>query len=80
MQCFGKVPAALTTHSVSETHTILDNRLSTVETILNELKQELTKQISKCHHILTSKDKAKPSETIASTAVRTMNEEKERER
>ena len=37
-QCFGKVPAALTTYSISEKHTILDNRLSIVEIKLNELK------------------------------------------
>jgi len=79
-QCFGKVPAALTTYAISEKHTILDNRLSTVETKLNELKQELTEQISKCHDLLTSKDKAEPSEFMASTIVSTMNEEKERDR
>ena len=70
----------MSTYSISEKHTILDNRLSDVETKLTELKQELTQQISKCHDILTSKDKAKPSETIASTIVSTMNEEKEKER
>ena len=79
-QCYGKVPAALTTYSISEKHTIFDNCLSTVETTLNELKLELTKQISKCHDILTSKDKTKASESLASTIVSTMNEEKERER
>ena len=69
----------MTTYSISEKHTILDNCLSTVETKVNELKLELTKQISKCHDILTFKDKAKPSESLASTIVSTMNEEKERE-
>ena len=54
------------------------NQLS-VETKLNELKQELTEQISKCHNTLTSKDKAKPSKSIPSTIVNTINEEKERE-
>ena len=50
---------------------------------MNELKQELTKQISKCNDIplksVFTKDKAKPSETIANTIVCTMNEEKQRE-
>ena len=44
------------------------------------LEQELTEQISKCHDILTSKDKAKSSQSIASTIVSTMNEEKDKER
>ena len=70
----------MTTYSISEKHTILDNCLSTVETTLNKLKLELTKQISKCHDILTSKNKTKASESLASTIVSTMNEEKEKER
>ena len=67
-------------HSISEKHTILDNRLSIVKAKLNELKQELTEQISKCHDTLTSKDKAKSSQSIVSTIVSTMNEEKDKER
>ena len=60
---------------------ILDSRVSTVESKLNELKQELAAQISKCYETLTSKDKSpEPPTAIASTIVNTLNEEKERER
>ena len=58
---------------------MLDNQLSTVETKLNELKQELSEQISKCHAILTSEGKGlKPPKFITSTIVSTINAEKER--
>ena len=60
---------------------ILDNRVSTVESKLNELKQELAAQISKYHETLTSKDKShEPPTAITNTIVNTLNEEKERER
>ena len=65
-QCFGKVPAALSTYSISEKHTTLDNRLSTE---LNELKQELTANFKMSQHsyVLTSECKALKPEFIAST-------------
>ena len=61
-QCFDKVLAALSTYSLSEKHTMLDNRLSTVVRKLNELKQDLSEQISKCHAILTSEGKINGAE------------------
>ena len=49
---------------------ILDNRVSTVESKLNELKQELAVQISKFHKTLASRNKSpEPSTGIASTIV-----------
>lgn len=62
----------------------IENALSIVESKLNELREELEAQFARCHSMLTTfKDSSlssKPSASIASTIVTTMNEEKEKEK
>ena len=80
-KCYSKVPAALTIKDLSERNIKLNNGLSDFEAKLNELKEELTMQISKCRDMFGSdRETVKPPEIIASTIVTTINEEKDKEK